>query len=147
MMEAAPTHNFGYIDRSGKWSIAPRFRSVDRLGPSTYHVTERDTDFATLWKEGGIPHGRLGAINRGEALRIFLKQYDVFELSRSRIYELLGKSDKTAPEAESYCISSSCGDSSYVEFQYSSDRVNRYRLSYLPPDEWFDREHLDRGDW
>jgi len=143
----APAHNFGFIDRTGKWAIAPKFRSVDRLGPGEYNVTERDTDFATLWKEGGIPHGRLGAISRGEALRIFLEQYIIFDLSRSRICELLGKPDKATLEADSYCISSSCGDSSFVEFQYSSDHVHRYRLSYLPPDEWFDREHPDHGDW
>jgi len=153
VMQGAPAHNYGYIDHSGKWVIAPVYKAACRFSHDTNSlamVTERAKDFKKLWEDGGQPKSppRSGwGYRRREALNIFLTQYDVFTLDRNSMQNLLGAPQGSSSSMDSFCLGSECTGASYVNFEYASGCVFRYRFSWMPDDMWFDRQHPNTGDW
>ena len=141
-MEVAPLHNFGYIDKTGAWIIPPRFSQAEPFEADCTRVADRETDFADGWKAPGSRYG----VDHTTSLNIFLKEYNVFELSRQKLQALLGKPEKTTANTDTYQVCSSCTDAVFIDFYYQSDFVLKYRLSDMPADRWFDAKHPDNGD-
>ena len=133
-------HLQGYIDKSGKWVIPPQFSRAEQFAneDGTARVTFGVRKFnKEKWHGGG---------SRLDLLNAFIVQYGLLQMKRNRIYELLGKPDKMNGTDDEYTIYAGHGGYSSVLIRYKDNVVVKYRMNYMKPEDWYDKDHPNTGD-
>jgi hypothetical protein len=134
---------YGFIDTSGNWVIKPTYKKALDFKKNRAIVCIGEVGFCHQdWFEHGV------YIHRCDLFKAFVRQYGIFELTRSQVRQHLGEPDgnKTAvwlasqyPDAEEAADSDCyelhrgrCGNAYQgVQIAYFNNHVARYRYLYF----------------
>ena len=128
-------HKYGYLDKTGKFKIAPQFKQATEFVDGLAQVQTGDSGFSKAdWNE---LHGRY--VHRVDIFDLYVKQFGLLGESKSEVFKALGEPDEIVNDGAIYNLNTSfCGNAYQgVEIHFDHEKVTKYRsLSFRDEGNW-----------